>query len=81
MATWKLNGPDRDLWAVADVCKHFGWSRGRLYKLIRAGLFPRGRDMGGRQQWTGEDVAAYILLAGRWGPEGGGKVSEEPDEA
>lgn len=80
MAQWTLNGPERELWTVRDVCQHFGWGKTKFYALIKAGLFPAGRDMGGRQTWTGEDVAAYLLLAGRWRPEGVKDVKEGEGE-
>ena len=70
MALWSINGPDRELWTVDDVRRHFGWSRAKLYRLIRRGWFPAGKDVGGRPCWTGEEIAAYLLLAGRWRPEG-----------
>ncbi len=74
---WSLNGPEKELYSVAEVAKHFGWSRGTLYKLIEAGQFPAGRNVGGRQTWTGEDLAAYLLLAGRWQPANAPKIVRE----
>lgn len=83
MTAWTLHGPDRELWTARQVWEHFGWSKTKFYRLIEGGEFPAGRDVGGRWRWTGEDIAAYILLAGRWKP--GQKVEktareEENDE-
>ncbi len=81
MALYTLNGPDRELWQIADVTRHFSWSRSKLYALIKAGHFPAGREMGGKQCWTGEDLAAYLLLAGRWRPAGPKEITDvEGDE-
>lgn len=79
MVLWSLNGPEGHLWSVSDVAKHFGWSRSTLYRLIDAGLFPRGRNVGGRMTWTGEDIAAYLLLAGRWEPKDAPKIVGEKE--
>lgn len=79
MALWSINGPELGLWHVEDVTRHFGWSKSKLYRLIKAGWFPRGRNVGGRQTWTGEDIACYLVLAGRWHPEGQ-EISTTDDE-
>ncbi len=81
MRDWQLPGPDKHLYTIEGVCKELDLNRTTLNRLIAEGKFPRGRKIAGRTQWTGADIAAYLLLADRWFPDEPGTTREPEEES
>lgn len=63
---WTLPGPKFLVGDTKDVAKFFGVSVDTIRDWIRLGKFPAGQMSGGEMTWTGAEVAAHILLRGRY---------------
>lgn len=57
-----------DVVTIDGACAMFSITRSTYYRQVREGLFPRPRRIAGRWAYTREELAAYVLLAGRWHP-------------
>ena len=69
MKDWPLPGPDDLILDLDDAAKFVGMSKNTIRALVKAGTFPRPRKFGASWRWTGADLAAWIQLAGRLGPD------------
>lgn len=68
---WHLMGPEEDRLDFDAVARLFGYEPDTFSRLVDQGFFPAPRGLGHAVYYTGDDVAAMTLLAGRWGPRKG----------
>jgi excisionase family DNA binding protein len=66
MATYPITGPDAQILNAGAVCTYLGCELRTLRRWIEAGRFPRPRRVGRTRFWTGQDIAAYLSLEGRY---------------
>lgn len=67
---WTLPGPDALYLDVNEVAKLCGVDADTLRRWINAGKFPSGLKHGGKDTWSGADLAAYFHLRGRYSQNG-----------
>lgn len=63
---WSLPGPAALLLSISDVAKVVGVNVKTIVRMIESGEFPEGKLVGKRLTWTGQDLAAYLHLRGRY---------------
>jgi predicted DNA-binding transcriptional regulator AlpA len=63
---WTLPGPSSLQLDLADLAKFFSVSQDTIWRWIEKGQFPCGLIHGGKPTWTGAEIAAAILLRGRY---------------
>lgn len=78
---WSLEGPDALILDVDEVCKFFGiGSKKSLLRMVANHEFPCPVQHGGKLIWTGRDVAAHLVLMGRYtGASEAGEVESDDD--
>lgn len=67
---WPLPGPPKLRYTASDVARWLEMDEKTLQRMIDDGHFPRGVKDSPRaeQTWTGGELAAWLLLRGRWFP-------------
>ncbi len=70
MAAVTLDGPDGGpIYGVEELARMRGVSRETWMRWVKEGRAPAPRADGKTPYYTRADVACYLHLAGRWGPE------------